>query len=243
VVALFDLTQTRRLERVRSDFVANVSHELKTPLTVIGGFAETLLDDDLTPERRRQFAETIRNNTARMQRLVDDLLDLSRIESGGWKPDPATIEVESLFADAVASVQSGAVTKGIVVEAEVGAAARHVQADATAVRQIMMNLTENALRYTREGRITLFAEADAGGVWVGVRDTGIGIPPEHLPRIFERFYRVDPARSRSLGGTGLGLSIVKHLAEGHGGRVRAESVVGRGTTIAVWLPAPAATQA
>jgi signal transduction histidine kinase len=240
VVALFDLTQTRRLERVRSDFVANVSHELKTPLTVIGGFAETLLDDDLPIERRRQFVETIRNNAARMQQLVDDLLDLSRIESGGWTPDPVAADLEVLFSEVVAGVQVNAAQKGITVTWELGNGARSVVADVTAIRQIMTNLAGNAVRYTQQGRIVLFSEADSAGVWIGVRDTGMGIPPHHLSRIFERFYRVDPARSRTLGGTGLGLSIVKHLAEAHGGRVRAESVEGRGTTIAVWLPAPPA---
>lgn len=236
VVALYDLTATRRLERVRSDFVANVSHELKTPLTVISGFAETILDDDLPPDKRKQFAGSIRNNAARMQRLVDDLLDLSRIESGGWKPDPSLVDLVHMFGEVANGVQTAAAEKTISVESAVAPGAESILADATAVRQIMTNLAENAVRYTREGSVTLFSEPAEGGVWVGVRDTGIGIPAEHLSRIFERFYRVDAARSRALGGTGLGLSIVKHLVEAHGGRVRAESAVGRGTTVAVFIP-------
>lgn len=239
VVALLDLTATRRLERVRSDFVANVSHELKTPLTVIGGFAETLLDDDLPDDRRVQFIESIRTNAARMQALVDDLLDLSRIESGGWVPAPVDLTVRNLLHEVAAGIRENAFAKGLDVRVEVGIGAEHIYADATAARQIIGNLAENAVRYTHEGLVTLFSKADSQGVWIGVRDTGIGVPAEHLPRIFERFYRVDAARSRSLGGTGLGLAIVRHLTEAHGGDVRATSVVGRGTEISARLPASA----
>ena len=172
-----------------------------------------------------------------MQRIVDDLLDLSRIESGGWVPAPVRIEVVSLAAEALASCRSTASEKGVSISVAVGPDAGVVHADPTAVRQVIANLVDNAIRYTpRDGRITVFTERDGHGVWVGVRDTGIGIAPEHVPRIFERFYRVDPARSREAGGTGLGLSIVRHLAEAHGGRVRAESAPGRGTTIAALFP-------
>jgi two-component system, OmpR family, phosphate regulon sensor histidine kinase PhoR len=241
VLALLDLTSTRRLERVRRDFVANVSHELRTPLTVVGGFAETLAtDDELSPERRRQFAETIQSNTLRMQRIVDDLLDLSRIESGGWVPKPAVVDVRSAAADAMLPSRPAAAAKGIALEIDAAPGADRVYADATALRQILSNLVENAVRYTSAGGVTITAERgeDGGtaGVWVGVRDTGNGIAPEHLPRIFERFYRIDRARSRNAGGTGLGLAIVRHLAEAHGGRVRAESQVGRGTTVAAFFP-------
>jgi two-component system, OmpR family, phosphate regulon sensor histidine kinase PhoR len=236
VLALLDLTKTRRLESVRRDFVANVSHELRTPLTVVGGFAETLLDDELPHDRRRSFAETILANTHRMQRIVDDLLDLSRIESGGWKPNPAAVDVRAAAGDALAPVRSLADAKGVVLDLDVEEGAEVVQADPTALRQILTNLVDNAVRHTPAGRVTVFARPDSMGVWVGVRDTGEGIAPEHLPRIFERFYRADPARSREAGGTGLGLAIVRHLVEAHGGRVRAESTVGRGTTIAALFP-------
>ena len=238
VLAFYDLTPVRRLETVRRDFVANVSHELRTPLTVIGGFAETLAARDVDEEHRRQFAETIRISARRMQRIVDDLLDLSRIESGGWIPAPTTVDVRTFAADALAAVREAAEAKGLVLEASVAPGAEQVHADHTALRQVLGNLVENAVRYTGAGgRVTLFSEAAPEGVWVGVRDTGVGIPAEHLPRIFERFYRVDASRSREEGGTGLGLSIVRHLVEAHGGRIRAESTPGRGTTIACLFPA------
>ena len=237
VIALFDLSPMRRLETVRRDFVANVSHELKTPLTVIGGFAETLADDELPAEQRRRFAETIQVHARRMQRIVDDLLDLSRIESGGWRPAPTTVDVVNAAGDALATVRDAALAKGITIDVRPGTGASTVYADPTAVRQILSNLVENAVRYTPEGgTVTVFSEPDADGVRIGVRDTGVGIASDHLSRIFERFYRVDPARSRDAGGTGLGLSIVRHLVEAHGGRARAESTVGRGTTVFASFP-------
>ena len=239
VIALFDLTPVRRLEIVRRDFVANVSHELRTPLTVIGGFAETLLDDSLPNEQRRQFTQTVLANTQRMQRLVDDLLDLSRIESGGWKPKPVQTDVRAVASEALAAVEQQQPEKHLDLRLEIGAGATHVWADPTALRQVLANLVDNAVRHTNQGTVTVYSQRVPGGVAIGVRDTGIGIPPEHLPRIFERFYRVDAGRSRAEGGTGLGLAIVKHLVEGHRGRVRAESTVGRGTNI--WAEFPEAT--
>ena len=236
VLALFDLTRVRRLEAVRRDFVANVSHELRTPLTVIGGFAETLQASDVSLDDRRQFAARILVNTQRMQRIVDDLLDLSRIESGGWVPNPEPIDLRAMAAEVLAGARDAAVAKGITLEHAIPADAATVFADATALRQVLGNLVDNGVRHTEQGRVTLFSEREAGGCRVGVRDTGIGIAAAHLPRIFERFYRVDPGRSRDHGGTGLGLSIVKHLAEAHGGRVRAESTPGTGTTISVLFP-------
>jgi two-component system, OmpR family, phosphate regulon sensor histidine kinase PhoR len=237
VVALFDLTPIRRLEVVRRDFAANVSHELKTPLTVVNGFAETLLhDEDLPLEQRRRFAEAIVANATRMQRIVDDLLDLSRIESGGWMPEPVPVELPGLVRDVFATVDRRAAEKGLDLVADVEPG-RRVYADPTALRQILCNLVENAVRYTTAGAVTVSAENGRGGTWIHVRDTGVGIPAEHLSRIFERFYRVDPSRSRNEGGTGLGLAIVKHLVEAHGGRVTAESAPGRGTTVSAFFPA------
>jgi two-component system, OmpR family, phosphate regulon sensor histidine kinase PhoR len=237
VLAAFDLTEVRRLETIRRDFVANVSHELKTPLTVIGGFAETLADPGIAAQDRQRFAETIVTHVRRMQRIVDDLLDLSRIESGGWVPQPTRVDVAAAANDAILPCRENARDKGVTLDVDVPADAAAVIADPTAVRQVIGNLVDNAIRYTpRGGRITVFAERKGDGVWLGVRDTGVGIPLEHLPRIFERFYRVDPARSREAGGTGLGLSIVRHLAEAHGGRVRADSILGRGTAIAAFFP-------
>ena len=237
VLALYDLTPVRRLETVRRDFVANVSHELKTPLTVVSGFAETLTEEGLPPEQRRQFAETIRANARRMQRIVDDLLDLSRIESGGWIPAPVGLDARSVAADAIAPLRDAAAAKGVEIQVAIDPPAAVLHADPTAIRQILGNLVENAVRYTPAGgRVTIFTERRGSGVTLGVRDTGIGIPADHLPRIFERFYRVDPARSRDAGGTGLGLAIVRHLTEAHGGRVGAESLPGRGTTITTFFP-------
>jgi two-component system, OmpR family, phosphate regulon sensor histidine kinase PhoR len=238
VVALLDLTPTRRLETVRRDFVANVSHELRTPLTVVGGFAETLLDDALPAAQRRQFAETILANTRRMQRIVDDLLDLSRIESGGWVPNPASIDVHPLALDATAAAQAAATAKGVAFQIDIPDDARTAFADPTALRQVLTNLAENAVRHTTSGTVTVFTKADESGIWVAVGDTGVGISAEHLPRIFERFYRADRARSRDEGGTGLGLAIVRHLVEAHGGTVKAESHPGRGTTVSAYFPSP-----
>ena len=236
VVALLDLTRLRRLETVRRDFVANVSHELKTPLTVVRGFAETLADDDPPADVRRQFAESIAGHTRRMQRLVDDLLDLSRIESGGWVPDPQSVELAAVVGDDISAARATADRKGIELGVELADDATAIVADPVALRQVVGNLVDNALRHTARGRVTLSTRRERGGVTVSVRDTGCGISTEHLPRIFERFYRVDPARSREQGGTGLGLSIVKHLVEAHGGRVRAESAIDAGTTVSAWFP-------
>ena len=242
VLALYDLTPMRRLEAVRRDFVANVSHELKTPLTVVGGFAEALADDDELPgAMRRQFAGTIQANARRMQRIVDDLLDLSRIESGGWRPVPARLDVAHEALEATATARAAAAARGVGVAVVPAPDAPTLWGDPTAVRQVLSNLVENAVRHTPAGCVTVSTRRDArDGVWLEVRDTGVGIAPAHLPRIFERFYRADPGRSRAEGGTGLGLAIVKHLAEAHGGEVRAESRPGEGTTIAVRFPdAPA----
>jgi two-component system, OmpR family, phosphate regulon sensor histidine kinase PhoR len=237
VLALFDLTGLRRLETVRRDFVANVSHELKTPLTAIRGFAETLASELQSDQQHAQFAATIRANAERMQRLIDDLLDLSRIESGGWAPTPVNVDVAAAAAEAAAPYRDAAEQRGASIEIEIDPKANRLRADPVALRQVLGNLVENAVRYTPSGgKITIFSSAEDHGIAIGVRDTGTGISPEHLPRIFERFYRVDPARSRAAGGTGLGLAIVKHLVEAHGGRVRADSQVGHGTTVAVYFP-------
>ncbi len=236
ILALYDLTPFRRLEAVRRDFVANVSHELRTPLTVISGFVETMQDDELPPELRAQFLGMVAGNVRRMQRIVDDLLDLSRIESGGWLPNPTELDVAAVASDVVSPMRESAAAKGVALRVDVDDDATTIYADSTAVRQILSNLAENALRHTITGEVVLFATTEDDGVWIGVRDSGIGIGAEHLPRIFERFYRADPGRSREAGGTGLGLAIVRHLAEAHGGRVRAESTLNSGTTIAAWFP-------
>jgi len=231
-------SQIESLETMRRDFVANVSHELRTPLTIVGGFAETLVDDDPPRESRREFAGMILANTRRMQRIVDDLLDLSRIESGGWVPKPADVDVQAVAEEIIAGTRDTAAAKGVNLEATIPENAAHAYADRTALRQILSNLVENAVRHTSVGEVRIFSERDAGGVWIGVTDTGEGIPADHLQRIFERFYRADPGRAREQGGTGLGLAIVRHMTEAHGGRVSAESTPGAGTTIRAYFPPP-----
>jgi two-component system, OmpR family, phosphate regulon sensor histidine kinase PhoR len=242
VVAVQDLTTRRRLETIRRDFVANVSHELKTPLTVIAGFAETLRDRELPSDNRERFLDTIEANTRRMQRIVDDLLDLSRYESGSWRPNTVSNDLAGIVTDVFIGVSRAADAKGLTLSFMASPDAERVDADPTALRQVLANLVENAVRHTTRGSVTVSAEAPPrGGTTLRVRDTGSGIPTEHLGRIFERFYRVDAGRAREEGGTGLGLAIVRHLVEAHGGSVRAESVVGQGTTITVHFPAKAVT--
>jgi signal transduction histidine kinase len=229
LLVLRDVTALRRLEHVRRDFVANVSHELKTPLTSIAGYAETLAAEVGPDGQTQRFVETILGNARRMQRLVDDLLDLSRIESGGWRPATDIVELEPAVRDAWAPLAERARTGGVTFEVAVSPEAHAVPVDPDALRQILTNLFTNALRHTAAGgRVRVGAELVQDSVRLTVSDTGSGIPAEHLPRIFERFYRVDPGRSRAQGGTGLGLSIVKHLVEAHGGHVEAESALGRG---------------
>jgi two-component system, OmpR family, phosphate regulon sensor histidine kinase PhoR len=237
VLVIHDLTDTRRLETIRRDFVANVSHELKTPLTSISGYAETLLGDSPDPETTRRFLSTILTNARRMQRLVDNLLDLARIEAGHWQPGRSTIDLESAATEAWTSLRDQSGARAIEFRLEIAPEAGAIVADPDAVGQILTNLFENAVRYTpKGGRVTFLSMRDENGVAISVRDNGSGIPREHLPRIFERFYRADPSRSRDQGGTGLGLSIVKHLVEAHGGRVSAESERGAGTTVTCWFP-------
>lgn len=236
VIALFDLTRLRRLEAVRRDFVANVSHELRTPLTVISGYSETLAEDELTPEIRKQFAHTIHAHTERMQRIVDDLLDLSRLESGRWEPSYSDLDLSAIAEEIASTFRDAAAAKGLALQLRLDPAQSRIRADRTAVRQILSNLADNAVRHTEHGVVTIFSEGDTSGTWIGVSDTGPGISRDHLPRIFERFYRIDASRGRDTGGTGLGLAIVKHLVDAHGGRVRAESEPGKGTSIAALFP-------
>ena len=240
VLVLHEVTELRRLETIRRDFVANVSHELKTPLTSIAGYVETLLQDTTDPVATRQFLSTIRKNARRMQDLIDDQLDLARIESGHYTPAPRVLEAATALREAWAPFAETAAHRGLTWILDIAEPAPPLFADPHALRQILTNLLSNAIRYTREGgTITCRIRAKEEGVELAVSDTGTGIAGDHLPRIFERFYRVDAARTREEGGTGLGLAIVKHLVEAHGGRVSAESTLGEGTTIRCWFPAPA----
>jgi two-component system phosphate regulon sensor histidine kinase PhoR len=237
VLVIHDLTEVRRLEAMRRDFVANVSHELKTPLTSISGYAETLLTDTPDGETTRRFLTTIVTNARRMQRLVDNLLDLARLEAGRWQPELEPIDIAEAAQDTWSALRDGSRALAVEFGVEVEEDAATVLADADAVRQVLTNLLDNSLRYTPPGgRILCRSRIEGEGVAISVTDNGSGIVPEHLPRIFERFYRSDPSRSRDEGGTGLGLAIVKHLVEAHGGRVSAESGRGIGTTITCWFP-------
>jgi signal transduction histidine kinase len=233
VTTLLDITELRRMERVRSDFVANASHELKTPLTSIRGYAESLSEDDPPRDVRSNFLASILQNTLRLQRLVDDLLDLSRLESGGWTANVETVWVPEVVQEAWDLVSSREAPK---VEFDVvGEGA--VLGDRQGLVQVFRNLLENAIRHTRAGgKVQVRISEGYEGTTIEVTDDGEGIPPDALPRIFERFYRADTARTRHAGGTGLGLAIVKHLIGAMGGHVAAESEPGRGTTIRILLP-------
>jgi two-component system phosphate regulon sensor histidine kinase PhoR len=242
VVCLHDITDLRRLETVRRDFVANVSHELRTPLTSIAGYADILARDAPDPGTAARFLDVIRTNATRMQHLVEDLLDLARLESGTWRPDVQRVDaaevVRSTWSPSAEGADAAGITFGLRVAEDAG-----LYADADALRQILTNLFDNALRHTPAGgRIHVEITAVDDGTAVSVSDTGSGIAAEHLPRVFERFYRADPARSRSQGGTGLGLSIVKHLVESHGARIDLTSALGRGTTIRMVFPHPRGTR-
>lgn len=239
VLVLHDLTQLRRLEAVRRDFVANVSHELKTPLTSILGYAETLLSEDPDLDTRRRFLRIILSNARRMQLVVDDQLNLSRIESGRWQPQPEFVDVAALVRESWGIRADREEAQAVRFATDIRPGGATLMADPEAIRQILGNLLDNAIRYTpRGGTITCRSEPDGGGVLLSVTDTGTGIGREHLPRIFERYYRVDAGRARKAGGTGLGLAIVKHLVEAHGGRVSAQSELGRGTEVRAWFPTP-----
>jgi two-component system, OmpR family, phosphate regulon sensor histidine kinase PhoR len=238
LLVLHDVTELRRLERVRTEFVANVSHELRTPLTSIRGYLETLLDGALDePANARRFLDIAHTHAERLSRLVDDLLQLSDIETGKLVLKPAPLVLYDVAADVIAFFEKQASRKSLTLRNHVPPDLR-MQADWDRLTQILVNLVDNAVKYTPEqGQITLGASSGAKGlVNVWVADTGIGIPSTDLPRITERFYRVDKARSRELGGTGLGLAIVKHLVQAHGGELWLESELGKGTTVYFSLP-------
>jgi two-component system phosphate regulon sensor histidine kinase PhoR len=242
----------KRLERMRRDFVANVSHELRTPLAAIGGYAETLLGGALEDQRRaRRFLEIIERHTVRLGRLVDDLLTLSDLELGRAALRRVALHAEDIVETAFEVLRHKAVQAGITLESAVADDTPALDADEDRLEQALVNLVDNAIKYTpRGGHVTVGARpleiaqlpegvpppAADGVVEITVSDTGIGVPPEDLPRLTERFYRVDKARSRELGGTGLGLAIVKHIVQAHRGSLHIESAPGHGTTVHLYLP-------
>jgi two-component system phosphate regulon sensor histidine kinase PhoR len=244
VLVLNDITELRRLEQIRRDFVANVSHELKTPLTAIRGMIETILDDPGMPlDVRQRFLERIEEQSQRQSALVTDLLTLSRLESERPRSERGRVDLRALVSASVRRLAPAAEGKQIRLTTELGDRSLRVVGDEEDLRQMVDNLIDNAVKYTPERgrvRITLqelpVAEDGTARCVLEVADTGIGIEPRHQERIFERFYRVDKARSRELGGTGLGLSIVKHVAKDSGGSVSLESTPGIGSSFRVELP-------
>ena len=236
-VAVFhDISELERLEEVRRDFVANASHELRTPLTAIQGFAETLLRSELPEQQRRSYLEIIGRHAHRLGAIVQDLLAISTVETGKWRVDPTMIDLEKItrgvMGDLELRAQEGGLSLGLHVAGD-----HHAFADPGIVEQILTNLLENAVKYTEpDGQIEVKIDRLGEHARVVVSDTGIGIPPQDVARIFERFYRVDKARSRSAGGTGLGLSIVRHLVQRSGGEISVESRLGEGSTFSFSLP-------
>jgi two-component system phosphate regulon sensor histidine kinase PhoR len=237
-VAVFhEVTRLERLEALRRDFVAGVTHEIRTPVTAIRGWAETLRDAGEDPAERARFADVIVRQADRLARLVDDLLILSSVESGGYRLRPERLPAGDLLRAALEAFEPRAREAGIALTVSSPEAA--VLGDRRLLDQAIANLVDNALRHTeRGGRVELRAEASGEDrVRIAVRDTGCGIPPEDLDRVFERFFRVDRARGRRAGGAGLGLALVKHVAAVHGGRVEVRSRVGEGSEFALVLPA------
>jgi two-component system phosphate regulon sensor histidine kinase PhoR len=236
VAVMHDQTEIERVEKTRRDFIANVSHELRTPLTSIQGYAETVLESEHLSDATREFVEIIRKNAMRMARLTEDLLVLARVESGeqDFQLQPAT--AQELLDEAVKTFQDIAATRGIEL-AVMNTCSSGVSVDRDAIHQVFGNLIDNAMKYGQEGHKILIGACDAeDGVQFFVRDFGAGISSEHLPRLFERFYRVDKARSRESGGTGLGLAIAKHVVRAHGGTIKAESELNHGSTFYFTLP-------
>jgi two-component system, OmpR family, sensor histidine kinase SenX3 len=232
--------ELQRVNKIRRDFVANVSHELKTPATSLRLLAESLeetIDED--PVQARLFAAQLKKETQRFSRLITDLLDLARLESQERVENPVPVDVRGVLVTVLARMRRVARTKNINLQwKRFGKAAQYtVRGDETQLTSMFTNLVENAVQYTPPGgRIEVTGGFEGSEIVIRVSDTGIGIPEGKLPRIFERFYRVDKARSKQTGGTGLGLSIVKHIAENHGGRVTVESTLGEGSTFTVYLP-------
>ena len=240
VVGVFmDVTENRRLENLRREFVANVSHELRTPVTSILSAAETLGGDaELPPEMSKRFIDIVARNASRLHALVEDLLDLSRIESRQFSLTLGPLEPGQVMQHIVSLFEDRASRRSVRLELAFPGDLTFVRADRRALEHVLSNLVDNAVKYAGVGkRVILTARQDEDGVEFSVADDGAGIEPKHLPRLFERFYRVDAGRSRDVGGTGLGLAIVKHLVESMQGAVRVQSEVGRGTTFFVRLPA------
>jgi two-component system, OmpR family, phosphate regulon sensor histidine kinase PhoR len=238
VVLFHDITELKQLDRIRREFVANVSHELRTPLSILRGYIEVLLDEPETSrEELTRILSIMERHSKRLRRLVDDLLSLAQLESSQATLDLSVVRVDELFNNLIRDWKEKLSAKNLKVVVDLTPEAFTLHADGTRLEEVLHNLVDNAVKFSREnGQIHLQAVRRGSEMVLSVADNGLGISKEHLPRIFERFYRADKARSRELGGTGLGLAIVKHIAQLHGGRVEAESELGRGTIIRVVIP-------
>ena len=239
VILFHDITQLKRVDQIRRDFVANVSHELRTPLSILRGYIETLLDNPKTSrEELARILQIMERHSKRLGLLVDDLLSLAQLESSSASLEIGEVQLSELFESVLRDWKERLAGKQLRLIVDFPPDMPPIRADETRLQEVLYNLLENAVKYSREnGEIRLQAKRCGPEIAISVGDNGIGISRDDLPRIFERFYRADKARSRELGGTGLGLAIVKHIAQLHGGRVEAESDPGRGTTVRVFLPA------
>lgn len=238
VAVLRDVTELRRLEQMRTEFVSNVSHELRTPLTSIKGYAETLLDErEFEPKVRQRFLQVIKDETDRLEQLIADLLNLSQLESASDSFDQELVNLNQVIENVLTTVMPKADNKEIDLKVDVPVDITGIKGSRGQLERLYINLVDNGIKYTPEGgQVKINVYEDEDRVWSEVIDTGMGIPEEDLPRIFERFYRVDKTRSRKLGGTGLGLSIVKHILERHNGGIEVESKIEEGTKFIFWLP-------
>jgi two-component system, OmpR family, phosphate regulon sensor histidine kinase PhoR len=239
IIVFHDITRMRQFENTRKEFVANVSHELRTPLSIIKGYVETLLDDQPPDaEMSRQFLNTIQRHSRRLEALIADLLSISALESQQARLNFEPVSMQAAAQSVLEELTRQAQERAITISLKIPEQLPDVRADAQRLHQVLFNLLDNAIKYTQAGgRVTILAAEKDGAIETAVADDGVGIGPEHLPHVFERFYRVDKARSRELGGTGLGLSIVKHIVQSHGGRVWAESQIEKGSTFYFTLPA------
>jgi len=238
VVVFHDITRMRQFENTRKEFVANVSHELRTPLSIIKGYVETLLDEQPPDEQTaRQFLQTVQRHSQRLEALIADLLSISALESQQARLNFEPVSMRAAAQSVVDELTRQASERSVAVSLEISESLPAVRADARRLHQVLFNLLDNAIKYTSSGgHVIIRAGEKDGFIEAAVADDGPGIGPEHLPHVFERFYRVDKARSRELGGTGLGLSIVKHIVQSHAGRVWAESQMEKGSTFYFTLP-------
>jgi two-component system, OmpR family, phosphate regulon sensor histidine kinase PhoR len=238
LAALHDITELRKLERLRQEFVANVSHELKTPLTSIKGYVETLLDGALEDKaHNREFLQIIDEHARNLALLIDDVLDLSAIEAKRLEYRFDSVSLADVTEKLIKGLAPMAKAKDVKIDNRLSDKLPKVRADRDKLAQILMNLIDNAIKFNKTGgRVEISAVADGNPIIISVKDTGVGITPDDLPRVFERFYRADKARSREIAGTGLGLAIVKHLIEAHQGTVTAQSQLGQGSIFTFTLP-------